>query len=105
MTRIWLNRWRVKVKTKIRLYNACVKSILLENIAAVAVTEKKMETLSAFHRRQLRFLLGVFYPRIITNEELYRITGTYDIRIMGNCTTEYGELVCRSPFQADVVLF
>ena len=90
MTRIWLNRWRVKVKTKIRLYNACVKSILLENIAAVAVTEKNMETLSAFHRRQLRFLLGVFYPRIITNEELYRITGTYDIRIdVINCRWKY----------------
>jgi hypothetical protein len=92
MTRIWLNRWRVKVKTKIRLYNACVKSILLENIVAVCEVkpEKKMETLSAFHRRQLRFLLGVLYPRIITNEELYRITGTYDIRIdVINCRWKY----------------
>ena len=32
------------------------------------------DSIDAFHRRQLRYALGIQYPRVITNEQLYDVT-------------------------------
>eukprot|EP00603_Paraphysomonas_imperforata_P012801 CAMPEP_0114470260 /NCGR_PEP_ID=MMETSP0104-20121206/11163_1 /TAXON_ID=37642 ORGANISM="Paraphysomonas imperforata, Strain PA2" /NCGR_SAMPLE_ID=MMETSP0104 /ASSEMBLY_ACC=CAM_ASM_000202 /LENGTH=406 /DNA_ID=CAMNT_0001643985 /DNA_START=430 /DNA_END=1650 /DNA_ORIENTATION=+ len=70
MNKLWLDKARIGLKTKIRMYNACVKSILMENIAPLAVTYTELERISATHRRHLRFLANIFHPRHITNEHL-----------------------------------
>mmetsp|Transcript_6990 Transcript_6990/g.11684 ORF Transcript_6990/g.11684 Transcript_6990/m.11684 type:complete len:465 (+) Transcript_6990:361-1755(+) len=48
-------------------------------------------------RRHLRFLANIFHPRHITNEHLYQITGTYDIRIdIINCRWKFFGHMLRS---------
>mmetsp|Transcript_13196 Transcript_13196/g.24331 ORF Transcript_13196/g.24331 Transcript_13196/m.24331 type:complete len:628 (+) Transcript_13196:361-2244(+) len=97
MNKLWLDKARIGLKTKIRMYNACVKSILMENIAPLAVTYTELERISATHRRHLRFLANIFHPRHITNEHLYQITGTYDIRIdIINCRWKFFGHMLRS---------
>jgi hypothetical protein len=98
MNRLWLDNTKINTKTKVRMYDACVKSILLENIAPLALTNLNMEKLSAVHRRHLRFLAKIFHPRHITNEALYRITSSHDIRIdIINCRWKFFGHILRRP--------
>ena len=57
-------------------------------------TRQQMQSLSAFHRKQLRELLGIRWPNTIRNVSLYTRTGTSDIadtihrsppRLFGHC--------------------
>ena len=41
-----------------------------------ALNQKEVAELEAFHRKQLRSVLGIFYPNIISNEDLYKTTKT-----------------------------
>ena len=98
LNKLWLDKSMTHLETKIRMYNVCIKSILLENIAPLAVTESKLEKIAATHRRHLRFLANIFHPRHITNEQLYKITGTYDIRTdILNCRWKFFGHILRSP--------
>ena len=56
------------------MYNAYVLPVLTYNAATWGLTKQKEEKLSAFHRRQLRRLLGIRWPERISNEALYRRT-------------------------------
>ena len=69
---IWLRRDKIKVKTRIKLYKTLVKSILLYNCGTWALTKAEEEKLNAFHRKQLRRVLGVHYPTRISNKSLYQ---------------------------------
>ena len=62
----------ISKKTKLRLYNALVKPILLYNCGTWGLNKKWLERLDATHRRHLRRLLGVFYPEHISNARLYK---------------------------------
>lgn len=81
MHKIWLRGTPITTETKIRLYNSCVKSRLLYNAGATTYTQVQMDQLDAFHRSQLRRLLGIYYPRHIGNRELYEQTKTEPISI------------------------
>ena len=71
---------KVSVPLRVRLYNACIKSILLYNIAAQAYTELMIRKLEAAHRKQLKHILRIYWPNIISSKEIYRRTGTVTIR-------------------------
>lgn len=79
------NLWRrelstATIATRVLLYNACVKSILLYNIAATPLTEARMEMLEAAHRRHLRYTLKVLWPKTISNTLLYKKTRSKILR-------------------------
>ena len=69
--RIW-SRKRNKISTerRLRLYNAYITPILTYNACTWALTESEMEELEAFRRRQLRHVIGINYPRRISNDDL-----------------------------------
>ena len=67
---------KVSEEKRLRLYNALVLPILTYNSATWAITPTLANSLDSFHRRQLRYLLGVRYPDIITNVDLYQRCGT-----------------------------
>ena len=71
LTNIWTRADKVKQKTRLKLYNSLVKSILLYNCATWALTETDENKLDSFHRRQLRRVLGIHYPTKISNTSLY----------------------------------
>jgi hypothetical protein len=62
------------VSLKIRHFNCFETSIFLYNCALWTLTPSMINALDAFHRRQLRYALGIYYPKKISNAELYRRT-------------------------------
>ena len=56
--------------TKLRLYQSLVLSTLLYGSECWRMTDSDLYKLSVFHTRSLRRILGIFWPRTISNEDL-----------------------------------
>jgi hypothetical protein len=54
--------------------------VLLYNIQATALTEIRMRKMEAAHRRHLRRLLKLFWPKRVRIEKIYELAGTHSIR-------------------------
>ena len=72
---IWIRKDKIKLKTRIRLYKTLVKSVLIYNCGTWGVTQAEEERLNAFHRKQLKRIMGIFYPTKISNKALYKKAG------------------------------
>ena len=68
--RIWRNN-NIKVEVKRLVYKTYFESILLYNSPTWATNKTFEYKIDAFHRRQLRGILNIRYPKRIRNEELY----------------------------------
>ena len=71
---IWKSN-QYTTKTKIRLYNSNVKSILLYGSECWRVVKGDMAKIDAFHNRCLRKICRIFWPNEIPNVDLYKKTG------------------------------
>ena len=77
MNNIWKSQQYSK-HTKLRLYQSCVLSTLLYGSECWRMTENDLRKLSTVHTRNLRYILRIFWPRKISNEDLlkqYNIEG------------------------------
>jgi hypothetical protein len=72
---IWKSK-QYKRKTKIRLYNSNVKSVLLYGSEYWRVTNSDMRALSSFHHSCLRQICKIFWPIRISNENLLEMTNS-----------------------------
>ena len=72
LTNVWIRKDKIKTTTKVRLYKTLVKSVLIYNSGTWALTKAEEEKVDAFHRKQLRRILGIRYPVKITNASLYQ---------------------------------
>ena len=79
MLAIWIRKDKINQARRIHLYRALVRSILLYNCGTWAVTKDAEQKLDAFHRKQLKRVLGIKYPTVISNTELYKKTGEQPI--------------------------
>jgi hypothetical protein len=79
MWKIWLKNRTIKLKTRIRLYNACNKSIMTYNLAALGATASQTKILDTAHRRHLRRILRVYYPLHISNKNLYKVCTSHEV--------------------------
>ena len=72
---IWKSK-QYNPKTKIRLYNSNVKSVLLYGSECwrVTKTDTCMRALSSFHHSCLRKICRIFWPNHISNENLLEMT-------------------------------
>ena len=64
---------RLSVGHKVRVYKTYVEPILLYNSETWTLTPTLEKTVDSFHRRLLRVIINVRYPKIITNEKLYTL--------------------------------
>ena len=78
---IWKRKKKTKLKTRIKLYETAVKSILLYNCGTWGVSKGDQQKLNSFHRRQLRKVIGVQWPHKISNKKLYETTSTKPLSI------------------------
>ena len=80
---VQLNKvWRspnISEKTKIKIYNSSVLSVLLYGAECWRVTQRDSQRLSGFHTSCLRKICRIYWPQKITNKELYQRTGQRDI--------------------------
>ena len=67
---VWVRGDKLKKKTKLKLYRALVKSVLTYNCSTWALTQAEEKKLDAFHRKQLKRVVGIRYPVKITNKAL-----------------------------------
>ena len=70
-------KWRsnfISLRTKIRIFNFNVKSILLYGSETWKLMKKIITQLQTFTNRRLRYILGVWWPKKISNEELWQRT-------------------------------
>lgn len=82
LERIWCRKKnnKISVDRRLRLYNAYVLPVLTYNSCTWALTQTEQDELDAFHRRQLRKVLGIYHPRKISNEALYARCNTQALR-------------------------
>ena len=70
---IWRSNF-ISLRTKIRIFNSNVKSVLLYGSETWRLTKKIITQLQTFTNRRLRYILGVWWPKKIWNEELWQRT-------------------------------
>lgn len=73
--RVWRNN-HLTIKTKVRVYEACVLSILLYGAESWPTYRPQESRISAFHTRSLRSIIGISWEDRMTNEELFQLTGS-----------------------------
>ena len=77
----WIRRDKIQLSTRLKLYKSLVKPILLYNCGTWGVTKTEEEKLDAYHRKQLKRILGIRWPTKITNESLYKKTNEKPISV------------------------
>ncbi len=75
---IWKSK-QYSLKSKIRLYNSNVKSVLLYGSECWRVIQSDMRRIEAFHNRCLRRICCIFWPNQISNMDLYERTGCQSV--------------------------
>jgi hypothetical protein len=83
LSRVWLSTCHLckslRKDTKIRIFNACVKSVLLYGCETLLVTNEIQHKIHTFVNRCLRYILRIWWPNIISNKDLWTVTGQEDI--------------------------
>ena len=72
------NIWRSQqygLRTKMKIYNACILSTLLYGSECWRMTESDLQKISTFHTKNLRRILRIFWPQRISNEDLLQQCG------------------------------
>ncbi|GFR80990.1 very-long-chain enoyl-CoA reductase [Elysia marginata] len=68
---VWISKDKIKREIKIKLYKSLVKSIIICNCGTWALTQTEANKLDTFHRKQLRNILDIHYPNLISNKSIY----------------------------------
>ena len=68
---------KLTIKIKIRAFDTYVTSIFLYNSEIWTITDTCEKRIDSFHRRLLRsYVLNTKWPKVIKNEDVYKITNT-----------------------------
>ena len=70
LSNLWKRAKGVSERRKINFYKALVFPILTYNCGIWALKTKSWQLIDAHHRKQLRKLMGITYPRVISNKTL-----------------------------------
>jgi hypothetical protein len=79
LRKIWMAHY-VNKGTKIKLFNVYVKSVLLYGCQTWLVTCDIRRKLQSFVNRCLRYIMKIWWPRVISNEKLWEMTGQINIK-------------------------
>ena len=78
LKKVWRAR-TITLKTKLRVFRACVISVLLYGCETWKSSKTLMAKLQSFINRKLRYIIGIWWPRTIKNEELWARTEQEEI--------------------------
>ena len=62
--------------TRVNLYHSCVLTTLLHGSECWCLTENDLSKLSTFHTKSLWRILRIFWPNVISNNDLFERCGT-----------------------------
>jgi len=80
LRRVWLSK-SLRKDTKIRIFNACVKSVIFYGCEIWPVTNEIRRKIQTLVNRCLRYILRIWLPNIISNKDLWKVTGQEDINL------------------------
>jgi hypothetical protein len=80
LRKVWLST-AIRKGTKIRIFNACVKSLLLYGCETWLVTSENRRKIQTFVNRCLRYIIRIWWPSIISNKYIWKATGQEDIHL------------------------
>jgi len=80
LRKVWLSTL-IRKDTKIKIFNACVKSVLLYGCETWIVISKIRRKIQSFVNRCLRYILRIWWPNVISNKDLRRVKGQEDINL------------------------
>ena len=80
LRKVWLSTL-IRKDTKIKIFNACVKSVLLCGCETWLVTSEIRRKIQIFVNQCLRYILRIWWPNIISNKDLWRVTDQEDINL------------------------
>ena len=78
LQKIWSMR-NISRITKIRIFNSCVKSVLLYGSETWKVSDKITKQLQVFVNSCLKKICRIFWPLVISNEHLWQLTKSKEI--------------------------
>ena len=78
--KVWLST-SIRKDTKIKIFNSGVKSILLYGSETWLVTSEIRCKIQVFVNRCVRYILRIWWPNIISNKDLWRVTDQEDINL------------------------
>ena len=64
----------LSIHQKIRHFRMFIESTLLYNCELWTMTRTLNNRIDAYHRRMLRYAIGITYPKIVNNDTIYEIT-------------------------------
>lgn len=96
MHKLWKSN-SISSKTKLRIFDCSVKSVLLYGSTTWGVTQTNMKKLQGFVNRCLRRILCIFWPNTISTTELLQLTEntTIEAEIMKRKWTWIGHILRR----------
>jgi hypothetical protein len=65
---------KLKIMTKLRIFKSNVKSVLLYGCESWLVSKQVTKLLQTFVNRCLRRILKIYWPAVISNQQLWQIT-------------------------------
>ena len=70
--KVWEQGKRIPLKTRLKIYEAQVVSVLMYNCSCWAASKQLLNKLDICHRKHLRQIIRMTYPNIIKNDTLYK---------------------------------
>jgi hypothetical protein len=92
MSKIWQSR-HLSTKTKVRIFNTTVISILLNGAETWKATKGIVQKLQAFVNKCLRKVLGIWWPNLMSNEEVWRRTNHEPINIITQACEDFAAMI------------
>jgi hypothetical protein len=71
LQKIWQST-HIHKSTKIKIFNSCVKSVLLYGCETWLVSSEIQRKLQSFINHCLRYICRIWWPRVISNENLWK---------------------------------
>ena len=104
--KVWKNPF-IKIHKKIAIYNTYVRSIFTYNCSTWHSNKTIAKKIDSVHRKHLRTVLNIRYPKIISNSELYKTTDTDILSeiIKIRRKTHLGHVLRRETSAKDVLKF
>lgn len=83
--KVWEQGKRIPLKTRLKIYEAQVVSILMYNCNSWAASKQLLHNLDVCHRNHLRRIINMTYPNIIRNKTLYKRCDTVPLSERVGC--------------------
>ncbi|KAL5247665.1 hypothetical protein ACHWQZ_G019525 [Mnemiopsis leidyi] len=83
--KVWEQGNRIPLKTRLKIYEAQVVSILMYNCNSWAASKQLLHNLDVCHRNHLRRIINMTYPNIIRNKTLYKRCDTVPLSERVGC--------------------